>query len=154
MLHSVSYLIQFLDRTSHGQVQTVESHLCNVKHRLLFMVKGQLLCISEERKRYRSILLLNGHNDFFCFQARLPKGPTVPKPFNLSQGNKRKLEETTSEYVSLAEQVEAFQRRTPSRYHLRSRKSEEGEQSQLCPASKLSTEVVVEKDALVAVLSK
>uniref|UniRef100_A0A8B9SMA4 TPX2 microtubule nucleation factor n=1 Tax=Anas platyrhynchos TaxID=8839 RepID=A0A8B9SMA4_ANAPL len=52
--------------------------------------------------------------------ARLPKGPTVPKPFNLSQGNKRKLEETTSEYVSLAEQVEAFQRRTPSRYHLRS----------------------------------
>ncbi|XP_026718219.1 targeting protein for Xklp2 isoform X2 [Athene cunicularia] len=58
--------------------------------------------------------------------VRLPKGPTVPKPFNLSQGNKRKLEETTSDYVSLAEQVEAFQKRTPSRYHLRSRKSEEG----------------------------
>ncbi|KAM6053652.1 targeting protein for Xklp2 isoform 1-T1 [Chlamydotis macqueenii] len=57
---------------------------------------------------------------------RMPKGPTVPKPFNLSQGNKRKLEETTSEYVSLAEQVEAFQKRTPSRYHLRSRKSDEG----------------------------
>ncbi|XP_074878136.1 targeting protein for Xklp2 isoform X1 [Buteo buteo] len=58
--------------------------------------------------------------------VRVPKGPTVPKPFNLSQGNKRKLEETTSEYVSLAEQVEAFQKRTPSRYHLRSRKSDEG----------------------------
>ncbi|NXX98136.1 TPX2 protein, partial [Centropus bengalensis] len=58
--------------------------------------------------------------------GRMPKGPTVPKPFNLSQGNKRKLEETASEYVSLAEQVEAFQKRTPSRYHLRSRKSEEG----------------------------
>ncbi|NXP56114.1 TPX2B protein, partial [Heliornis fulica] len=58
--------------------------------------------------------------------GRLPKGPTIPKPFNLSQGNKRKLEETTSEYVSLAEQVEAFQKRTPSRYHLRSRKSDEG----------------------------
>ncbi|NXX11959.1 TPX2B protein, partial [Podargus strigoides] len=58
--------------------------------------------------------------------GRLLKGPTVPKPFNLSQGNKRKLEEATSEYVSLAEQVEAFQKRTPSRYHLRSRKSEEG----------------------------
>ncbi|XP_074776226.1 targeting protein for Xklp2 isoform X2 [Athene noctua] len=58
--------------------------------------------------------------------VRLPKGPTVPKPFNLSQGNKRKLEETTSDYVSLAEQVEAFQKRTPSRYHLRSRKSDEG----------------------------
>ncbi|NXY19048.1 TPX2B protein, partial [Atrichornis clamosus] len=58
--------------------------------------------------------------------VRMPKGPTVPKPFNLSQGNKRKLEEATSEYVSFAEQVEAFQKRTPSRYHLRSRKSEEG----------------------------
>ncbi|NXF56056.1 TPX2 protein, partial [Oceanites oceanicus] len=58
--------------------------------------------------------------------GRMPKGPTIPKPFNLSQGNKRKLEETTSEYVSLAEQVEAFQKRTPSRYHLRSRKSDEG----------------------------
>ncbi|NXS76654.1 TPX2B protein, partial [Pandion haliaetus] len=57
--------------------------------------------------------------------VRMPKGPTVPKPFNLSQGNKRKFEET-SEYVSLAEQVEAFQKRTPSRYHLRSRKSDEG----------------------------
>ncbi|NXA03585.1 TPX2 protein, partial [Sapayoa aenigma] len=57
---------------------------------------------------------------------RMPKGCTVPKPFNLSQGNKRKFEETASEYVSFAEQVEAFQKRTPSRYHLRSRKSEEG----------------------------
>ncbi|NXB27105.1 TPX2B protein, partial [Rhagologus leucostigma] len=58
--------------------------------------------------------------------VRMPKGPTVPKPFNLSQGNKRKLEEATTEYVSFAEQVEAFQKRTPPRYHLRSRKSEEG----------------------------
>ncbi|NXD41064.1 TPX2B protein, partial [Copsychus sechellarum] len=58
--------------------------------------------------------------------VRMPKGHTVPKPFNLSQGNKRKLEETTTEYVSFAEQVEAFQKRTPPRYHLRSRKSEEG----------------------------
>ncbi|XP_038014543.1 targeting protein for Xklp2 isoform X1 [Motacilla alba alba] len=58
--------------------------------------------------------------------VRMPKGHTVPKPFNLSQGNKRKLEEATTEYVSFAEQVEAFQKRTPPRYHLRSRKSEEG----------------------------
>lgn len=65
----------------------------------------------------------------FCLQLRIPKGPTIAKPFNLSQGNKRKLEENTSEYVSLAEQVEAFQKTTPPRYHLRSRKSDEGEQS-------------------------
>lgn len=58
--------------------------------------------------------------------VRMPKGHTVPKPFNLSQGNKRKHEEATTEYVSFAEQVEAFQKRTPPRYHLRSRKSEEG----------------------------
>nr|XP_054500455.1 targeting protein for Xklp2 isoform X3 [Agelaius phoeniceus] len=58
--------------------------------------------------------------------VRMPKGHTVPKPFNLSQGNKRKHEEPTTEYVSFAEQVEAFQKRTPPRYHLRSRKSEEG----------------------------
>ncbi|XP_046724782.1 targeting protein for Xklp2 isoform X1 [Silurus meridionalis] len=52
------------------------------------------------------------------------KGSTVPKPFNLSSGNKRKLEETSS-YVSMAEQIELFQKRTPTRYHLRSRQSQE-----------------------------
>ncbi|KAJ7332241.1 hypothetical protein JRQ81_014421 [Phrynocephalus forsythii] len=58
--------------------------------------------------------------------ARVAKGPTIPKPFNLSQGNKRKLEEAAPEYVSLAQQVENFQKRTPPRYHLRSRKDDEG----------------------------
>ncbi|XP_069809200.1 targeting protein for Xklp2 isoform X2 [Dendropsophus ebraccatus] len=53
--------------------------------------------------------------------AHLPKGGrTVPKPFNLSQGNKRKLEETTGDYVSTAEQVLAFCKKTPQRFHLRS----------------------------------
>ncbi|XP_063152880.1 targeting protein for Xklp2 isoform X2 [Candoia aspera] len=58
--------------------------------------------------------------------SRVGKGPTIPKPFNLSCGNKRKLDEAPAEYVSLAQQVENFQRRTPLRYHLRSRKEEEG----------------------------
>ncbi|XP_054836855.1 targeting protein for Xklp2 isoform X2 [Eublepharis macularius] len=57
--------------------------------------------------------------------ARVAKGATIPKPFNLSQGNKRKHEATVPEFVSLAQQVEKFQRSTPSRYHLRSRKEEE-----------------------------
>ncbi|KFQ31401.1 Targeting protein for Xklp2-B, partial [Merops nubicus] len=70
--------------------------------------------------------------------VRMPKGPTVPKPFNLSQGNKRKLEEITTEYVSLAEQVEAFQKRTPPRYHLRSRKSEEGPVPRKVPKARLT----------------
>ncbi|XP_067410081.1 targeting protein for Xklp2 isoform X2 [Emydura macquarii macquarii] len=57
--------------------------------------------------------------------ARVLKGPTVPKPFNLSCGKKRKFEETTAEYVPLAQQIESFQKRTPSRYHLRSRRTDE-----------------------------
>ncbi|XP_051961945.1 targeting protein for Xklp2-like isoform X2 [Xyrauchen texanus] len=54
---------------------------------------------------------------------KAPKGTTVPKPFNLSTG-KRKLDETGT-YVSMAQQMELFQKRTPTRYHLRSRQSQE-----------------------------
>ncbi|XP_056468079.1 targeting protein for Xklp2 isoform X2 [Gadus chalcogrammus] len=51
-----------------------------------------------------------------------PKGATVPRPFNLSVGSKRRAEDaTTQPYVPIAEQIAAFQRRTPDRYHLRSR---------------------------------
>ncbi|KAM4604557.1 targeting protein for Xklp2 isoform 2-T2 [Discoglossus pictus] len=59
--------------------------------------------------------------------ARVPKGGhTVPKPFNLSQANKRKHEESDSGggFVSTAEQVLAFYKRTPARYHLRSRQKD------------------------------
>ncbi|KAI3357461.1 hypothetical protein L3Q82_015497 [Scortum barcoo] len=56
--------------------------------------------------------------------AKAVKGATVPKPFNLSTGNKRKVEEPAA-YVSMAQQIERFQKRTPDRYHLRSRKSQE-----------------------------
>ncbi|XP_077109192.1 targeting protein for Xklp2 isoform X2 [Ranitomeya variabilis] len=57
--------------------------------------------------------------------AHIPKGGrTIPKPFNLSQSNKRKHEETTREYISTAEQVLAFCRKTPQRFHLRSRQKE------------------------------
>ncbi|AWP09167.1 putative targeting protein for Xklp2-like [Scophthalmus maximus] len=52
------------------------------------------------------------------------KGATVPKPFNLSKGSRRK-EEGPGAYVSMAEQIEQFQKRTPDRYHLRSRQSQE-----------------------------
>ncbi|XP_074067941.1 targeting protein for Xklp2 isoform X2 [Macrotis lagotis] len=58
--------------------------------------------------------------------ARVGKGPTIAKPFNLSHGKKRPFEETTSTYVPLAQQVEAFHKRTPTRYHLRSKKDDEG----------------------------
>ncbi|XP_060794540.1 targeting protein for Xklp2 [Neoarius graeffei] len=55
---------------------------------------------------------------------KAPKGTTVPKPFNLSTGSKRKLDEANP-YVSMAEQIEQFQKRTPTRYHLRSRQNQE-----------------------------
>ncbi|KAG8447264.1 hypothetical protein GDO86_014652 [Hymenochirus boettgeri] len=52
-------------------------------------------------------------------------GHTIPEPFNLSKGSKRKHEEANaSEFISTAEQVLSFHKRTPSRYHLRSRQKE------------------------------
>ncbi|XP_026055681.1 targeting protein for Xklp2-B-like isoform X1 [Carassius auratus] len=51
------------------------------------------------------------------------KGTTIPKPFNLSRG-KRKLDEAGA-YVPMAQQIEQFQKRTPTRYHLRSLSSQE-----------------------------
>lgn len=56
--------------------------------------------------------------------AKAHRGATVPKPFNLSTGNKRKGDEPAP-YVSIAQQIEQFQKRTPARYHLRSRQSQE-----------------------------
>lgn len=62
---------------------------------------------------------------FSLLKAKGPKGATVPKPFNLSTGNKRKGEDTGDAYVPIAEQIAQFQRRTPDRYHLRSRQEQE-----------------------------
>ncbi|XP_029013201.1 targeting protein for Xklp2 isoform X2 [Betta splendens] len=56
--------------------------------------------------------------------AKAVRGATVPKPFNLSMGNKRKLEESEP-YVPMAQRIEQFQKRTPERYHLRSRQSQD-----------------------------
>ncbi|XP_026187930.1 targeting protein for Xklp2 isoform X2 [Mastacembelus armatus] len=56
--------------------------------------------------------------------AKAMKGATVPKPFNLSATNKRKRDEPEA-YVPMAQRIEQFQKRTPERYHLRSRKCQE-----------------------------
>ncbi|XP_033922797.1 targeting protein for Xklp2 isoform X2 [Melopsittacus undulatus] len=81
---------------------------------------------SQPRNEYKEVDFVSELRKHPPSPMRTAKGPTIAKPFNLSHGNKRKLEENTSEYVSLAEQVEAFQKTTPPRYHLRSRKSDEG----------------------------
>lgn len=49
----------------------------------------------------------------------------MPKPFNLSTGNKKKAAEEESVYVSMAQRIQQFEKRTPERYHLRSRRSQE-----------------------------
>lgn len=60
----------------------------------------------------------------------------MPKPFNLSMGNKRKVEESEP-YVPMAQKIEQFQKRTPERYHLRSRQSQErGVPQILCPSTR------------------
>lgn len=56
--------------------------------------------------------------------AQVSKGCTIIKPFNLTHGKKRKFDEIASTYVPLAQQVEAFHKRTPNRYHLRSKKED------------------------------
>lgn len=63
-----------------------------------------------------------------CFlpQARALRGATVPKPFNLSTGNKRKTAtEEEPAYVPMAQRIQQFEKRTPERYHLRSRMSQD-----------------------------
>ncbi|KAL1021337.1 hypothetical protein UPYG_G00011940 [Umbra pygmaea] len=55
--------------------------------------------------------------------SKVPKGTTVPKPFNLSTGSKKADE--SAPYIPMAQQIEQFQKRTPTRYHLRSRQSQE-----------------------------
>lgn len=54
----------------------------------------------------------------------MTKGCTIVKPFNLSQGKKRTFDETACPYVPIAQQVEAFYKQTPNRYHLRSKKDD------------------------------
>ncbi|XP_056363830.1 targeting protein for Xklp2 isoform X1 [Oenanthe melanoleuca] len=110
---------QPVKRPPYQTTKPVDFHFCT-ENRIKQNVESQP---GNEYKEVDFAAILRKHPPS---PVRMPKGRTVPKPFNLSQGNKRKLEEATTEYVSFAEQVEAFQKRTPPRYHLRSRKSEEG----------------------------
>ncbi|XP_059836380.1 targeting protein for Xklp2 isoform X2 [Hypanus sabinus] len=75
---------------------------------------------AHEGEVYKEVNFTSDLRKYQQPSMREHKGVTVSKPFKLS-GSKRKHVETNSQaYVSLAEQVEAFQCRTPSRYHLRS----------------------------------
>ncbi|XP_039626886.1 targeting protein for Xklp2-A-like isoform X2 [Polypterus senegalus] len=56
--------------------------------------------------------------------ARIGKSCTVPKPFNLSCSNKRRLED--HEFVAMAQQIKAFQNRTSMQFHVKSKNKNEG----------------------------
>uniref|UniRef100_A0A2K5M212 TPX2 microtubule nucleation factor n=1 Tax=Cercocebus atys TaxID=9531 RepID=A0A2K5M212_CERAT len=75
-------------------------------------------------KTRRSMKEVNFTSETTADEARVTKGCTIVKPFNLSQGKKRTYDETVSTYVPLAQQVEDFHKRTPNRYHLRSKKDD------------------------------
>ncbi|CAN9515317.1 unnamed protein product [Ophioblennius macclurei] len=57
--------------------------------------------------------------------AKARRGATVPKPFKLSGGTRHKGEEPPS-FVSMAQQIQQYERRTPPRYHLPSRNTQRG----------------------------
>ncbi|XP_051778560.1 targeting protein for Xklp2-like [Erpetoichthys calabaricus] len=55
--------------------------------------------------------------------ARIGKGCTITKPFNLSYSSKRRLED--NEFVPIAQQIKAFQNRVPMQFHVKSKHNNE-----------------------------
>ncbi|XP_075756979.1 targeting protein for Xklp2 isoform X2 [Pelodiscus sinensis] len=125
-------------KAAKGQVtQPVDFHFCS-DERIKQRTESQPV---NEYKELDFAAALRKHPPS---PARVAKGPTIPKPFHLSQGNKRKFEETVSEYVPLAQQIVNFQKRTPSRYHLRSRRTDESP----CPVKSLKSKLTQPKTPL------
>ncbi|DAA23179.1 targeting protein for Xklp2 isoform X3 [Bos taurus] len=79
---------------------------------------------SKNQEEYKEVNFTSELRKHPPSPARVTKGCTIVMPFNLSQGKKRTFDETASTYVPLAQQVEAFHKRTPTRYHLRNRKDD------------------------------
>ncbi|KAL1250200.1 hypothetical protein QQF64_021205 [Cirrhinus molitorella] len=86
-------------------------------------VKNHMDGASADDNSYKEVDFTSQLRKHPSSPLKAPKGTTIPKPFNLSRG-KRKLDEAGA-YVPMAQQIEQFQKRTPTRYHLRSRQSQE-----------------------------
>ncbi|XP_006881483.1 PREDICTED: targeting protein for Xklp2 [Elephantulus edwardii] len=93
--------------------KSVDFHFCTDKR-----IKQQ------NNPEYKEVNFVSELRKHPASPAQVNKGCTIIKPFNLSQGKKRTFEETSSEYVPLAQQVKDFHNRTPNRYHLRNKKDE------------------------------
>lgn len=78
----------------------------------------------KNQEEYKEVNFMSELRKHSSTPARGTRGCTIIKPFNLSKGKKRTFDEAASTYVPIAQQVEAFHKRTPNRYHLRNKKDE------------------------------
>lgn len=78
----------------------------------------------KSQEEYKEVNFMSELRKHSSTPARGTRGCTIIKPFNLSKGKKRTFDEAASTYVPIAQQVEAFHKRTPNRYHLRNKKDE------------------------------
>ncbi|KAL4687245.1 hypothetical protein H8959_019373 [Pygathrix nigripes] len=89
-----------------------------------FRTDEQIKQYPKNQEEYKEVNFTSEPGKHPSSPARVTKGCTIVKPFNLSQGKKRTYDETVSTYVPLAQQVEDFHKRNPNRYHLRSKKND------------------------------
>ncbi|XP_028630795.1 targeting protein for Xklp2 isoform X2 [Grammomys surdaster] len=78
----------------------------------------------KNQEEYKEVNFISELRKHPSTPTRGTRGCTIIKPFNLSKGKKRTFDEAASTYVPIAQQVEAFHKRTPNRYHLRNKKDE------------------------------
>ncbi|CAO2578286.1 Targeting protein for Xklp2 [Lemmus lemmus] len=109
-----------------GPVQPVKKSVSQVTKTVdfHFLTDERIKQHPKNQEEYKEVNFMSELRKHPASPARVTKGCTIVKPFNLSKGKKRTFDEAVSTYVPIAQQVEAFHKRTPSRYHLRNKKDE------------------------------
>ncbi|XP_057636884.1 targeting protein for Xklp2 isoform X1 [Chionomys nivalis] len=109
-----------------GPVQPVKKSVSQVTKTVdfHFLTDERIKQHPKNQEEYKEMNFMSELRKHPASPARVTKGCTIVKPFNLSKGKKRTFDEAVSTYVPIAQQVEAFHKRTPSRYHLRNKKDE------------------------------
>ncbi|XP_042132428.1 targeting protein for Xklp2 isoform X2 [Peromyscus maniculatus bairdii] len=106
---------QPVKKSTNQVTKTVDFH---------FLTDERIKQHPKNQEEYKEVNFMSELRKHPSSPARVTKGCTIVKPFNLSKGKKRTFDEAASQYVPIAQQVEAFHRRTPTRYHLRNKKDE------------------------------
>ncbi|XP_050999435.1 targeting protein for Xklp2 isoform X1 [Acomys russatus] len=109
-----------------GPVQPVKKSVSQVTKTVdfHFLTDERIKQHPKNQEEYKEVNFMSELRKHPSSPARVTKGCTIVKPFNLSKGKKRTFDEAASTYVPIAQQVEAFHRRTPNRYYLRNKKDE------------------------------